>query len=141
MPTIPNGYQVVDVLLETPRSNGLIQQLKDSLGEDQMKRVKLSFQRSPEFISKADFTWKPRNLEGVQQIRVFVPTLSDAGLTVMLDGETVWNPPEKNGRNILSPQIDLDLEEPKLSVTIDDHGDNGINGGVDEIYILRPTTN
>jgi cytochrome c2 len=139
--TIPDGYQVVDALIETAQGSGLIQKLKDSLGEKQTKSITLAFHPSPEFISKADFTWTPRNLKGVQQVRIFVPTLSQAGLTVMLDGEAVWSPADRSGQNILSPQIDLNSEEPKLRITVDSGEEGDVHGGVDDIYVLRPKVN
>ncbi len=137
-PNIPDGYQLVTAMLATARGDNLVERLRDSLGEEQMKQVKLSFHPSGEFISKAAFTWTPRDIKGEMQIHVFLPKMFAAGLAVKLDGETVWSPPHTNGRNVMSPLIDLKAEQPNLSITVEDRG-GGVdaNGGVDDIYILQ----
>ena len=138
LPGVPENYDTVDALLLMTPGESLIEKLKNALGEEQTKRVTLAFYLSPECISKGDFAWSPRKTAGSRKIRIFIPTLIQAQVTVTLDGKTVWKPDAKEGTNILSPEIDIGTDELKLIIKVEDRGSDDDYGGVDDIYILRP---
>lgn len=130
--------EIVDAfLLNTPGEN-YIEKLENALGSEQARHVVLAFNLDPECISVGDFTWSPRNTRGAKVLRIFIPTMLQAQVTVTLNGRTVWKPEALDGLNVLSPEIHSDADPVELSIEVEDRGVGDACGGVDDIYVLRP---
>ena len=135
---VPDAYEIVDALILMTPGNNLGEKLRNALGEEQTKRVIVAFYLKPECISKGNFTWSPRKLEGCKKVRVFIPTQIQAQIIVTLDGNTVWKSENLDGENVLSPEIKLDSGELKLSIEVQDRGVDDVYGGVDDVFVVRP---